>query len=401
MFEGVRIIELAQYVFVPASSAMLADHGAEVIKVEPLEGDPYRVLKVGDGRETSSANLTMEQNNRGKKSVAINLQTAEGREIFLKLIETADVFLTSLRPQAIRKLKLDVEDLRARNPKLIYVRGNGYGFKGPEAEKAGFDASAFWARGGFATALAAPGADQPARSRPALGDHSGAISVAFGIASALFKRANTGEPSVVETSLLQTAAWILSSDIVVSLAVPNFSIHTLAGNAAAFPLMRTYRTKDDRDIMLMLLSPDPHWPSFTELVGAPEWKDDPRFATSEARRVNGGELGELIAQKISAKTWAEWRPDFDAWDAPWELIRTIQELSKDPQLEANNVIFDVHVQDGTPVQVVAGPVSFNGSPSPANPTRAPLLGEHTNEVLASAGIDAAAFKALKDKAIVG
>ena len=140
-FEGVRVVELAQYVFVPASGTLLADHGAEVIKIEPPgTGDPYRTLKIGDGRETAKANLSMEQNNRGKKSVAIDLKSEEGREILLRLIETADVFLTSLRPRALKSLQLDPEDLMARNPRIIYARGNGLGFKGEEFDKAGYDA---------------------------------------------------------------------------------------------------------------------------------------------------------------------------------------------------------------------------------------------------------------------
>src|SRR5262249_9653285 len=165
-------------------------------------GDPYRTLRVGDGRETKSANLSMEQNNRGKKSVAIDLKTPAGRDVFMRLIETADVFLTSLRPKAIEKLGLGVEALRARNPKLIYARGNGVGFKGKETDKAGYDASAFWARGGFAHMLRPVGVDAPLSPRPALGDHASSVAVAYGIAGALFKRATTGEPSVVDISLL-------------------------------------------------------------------------------------------------------------------------------------------------------------------------------------------------------
>ena len=148
VFDGVRVIELAQYVYVPGAGAMMADQGAEVIKIETIEGDPYRTLNVGGGRNLGNINLAMEQNNRGKKSVALDLKSEAGREALLKLVETADVFLTSLRPKAIAALKLDVEDLRARNPKIIYARGNGVGFKGAELNRPGFDASAFWARGG-------------------------------------------------------------------------------------------------------------------------------------------------------------------------------------------------------------------------------------------------------------
>jgi len=167
VFKGVRVVELAQYVFVPGAGVMLADEGAEVIKVEiPGTGDPYRTLKVGDGREVGAVNLAMEQNNRNKKSIALDLKTEEGREALLKLIETADVFLTSLRPQAITALRLDLADLRARNPGIIYVRGNGLGFRGAEAGKPGFDASAFWARGGAAMPSRRPASSRRGRARP-------------------------------------------------------------------------------------------------------------------------------------------------------------------------------------------------------------------------------------------
>lgn len=157
MFQGVRVVELAQFVFVPAASVVLADLGAEVIKIEAITGDPYRTLRIADGRQTKSANLAMEQNNRGKKSLAVDLKTPEGRELLLKLIETADIFLTSLRPAALERLSLGVEELQRRNPRLIYARGNGFGFKGPDADRPGYDASAFWARGGFAHMLTPPG----------------------------------------------------------------------------------------------------------------------------------------------------------------------------------------------------------------------------------------------------
>ena len=180
MFDGVRVLELAQYVFVPGAGMLLADQGAEVIKIEtPGAGDPYRSLKVGDGREIASVNLAMEQNNHSKKSIALDLKSAAGREALLALVRTADVFLTSLRPKAIRGLRIDVDDLRAVNPKLIYARGNGLGFRGAEADKAGFDASAYWARSGMAFAHTRPG-HQLTAPRPALGDHSGSVAMALG-----------------------------------------------------------------------------------------------------------------------------------------------------------------------------------------------------------------------------
>ncbi len=399
-FAGVRVVELAQFVFVPAAGALLADQGAEIIHVElPGGGDPYRTLKIADGRITKSANLSMELNNRGKKSISLDLKSAEGREIFLKLIETADVFLTSLRPKAIAALKLDVEDLRARNPKLIYVRGNGTGFKGKEADKAGYDASAFWARGGFALALRPPGYDEPLRPRAALGDHASAVAVAYGMAGALFKRAQTGEPSVVDISLLASAMWILSADITQS---QTQSAAQLAATTAAarFPMTSAYRTQDGRYIQLMLLDPERYWPPLCRMLGVEHLLADPRFADVAGRTEFGGEIVIAFGAAIGARPWSHWQPIFEAWDAPWELVKTIHEVASDPQALANGQIFEVEVEDGTRVKIVSGPVGFGGQFAPLDPRRAPHLGEHTDEILEELGFEAADIARLRRGAVV-
>ncbi len=396
VFSGVRIVELAQFVFVPGASVLLADQGAEVIKIESVgSGDPYRTLKVGDGREVGATNLAMEQNNRGKKSIALDLKSEEGREALLKLIETADVFLTSLRPKALRGLRLDVADLQARNPTIVYARGNGYGFRGAEADKAGFDASAFWARGGLSHAFTLPG-NAPTPPRAAFGDHSAATSLAFAIAGGLFKRAMTGEGSVVETSLLQTAAWMLSSDLTYS-QVAGYKIHGDSTNR--FPLMSGYRTRDDRIIQLMLLDPRPHWPGLCGMLDIAELIDAPKFADNAARIANCDELAAIIGEKIGARDWAEWEPAFNAWDAPWELIRTIFDVTVDPQAHANEMIFTMEV-NGAPIRLVSGPATFDGHAKPLELKASPGMGEHTDALMTEIGYSADALADLKTRRIV-
>lgn len=394
VFAGVRVVELAQYVFVPGATVLLADQGAEVIHVETIEGDPYRTLKVGDGREIGDVNLAMEQNNRGKKSLALDLKNPEGREALLKLIGTADVFVTSLRPQAIRGLGLDVDQLRERNPKLIYARGNGLGFRGGEAHKAGFDSSAFWARGGMAHVFTRPG--QPMTSpRAAFGDHSGSMSLAFAIASALYKRAATGEPSVVETSLLQTATWMLSSDLTYS-QIPGYKVHSTGRNP--FPLMATYQTKDARIIQLMLLNPKPYWPGLCKMLALDELVDDPRFHDNAARMANADALVAILGEKIGAQDWAHWKPMFDAWDAPWELIADLDDVKNDPQVEANHMIFDMDVR-GTPIRLVAGPAQFDGAAVLPGVGCSPEMGADTENLLVEAGYSTDAIADLKSRGI--
>lgn len=401
IFEGVRVVELAQYVFVPAAGALMADHGAEVIKVEtPGLGDPYRTLKIGDGRETANANLSMEQNNRGKKSVAIDLKTEEGREILLRLVATADVFLTSLRPRALKSLRLDPEDLMAVNPKLIYARGNGLGYKGEEFDKAGYDASAFWARGGFADLLTAPDAEITTRPRPALGDHTSAMSLLAAVSSGLFRRERSGKGMVVETSLLQNAAWVLSSDLVIALSNPNYDPHAGFSSGHRAPLMRAYKTSDGRWIQLMLLAPEKPWPELCAMLDRPELENDPKFVNNEARMEHGAELCDIIANCIGSRTWAEWAPMFFAWNAPWELISTIHELGEDPQLKAAGTVFPMELKNGHSVNVVAGPIGFDEQCAPLNPVGSPELGEHSDEVLGSLGYSAAELATLRSSKVI-
>ena len=396
VFDGVRIVELAQYVFVPGASVMLADQGAEVIKIEPPGlGDPYRTLKIGDGREIDGVNLAMEQNNRNKKSLALDLKSEEGREALLRLVETADVFLTSLRPKAIRALRLDVDDLRARNPRIIYARGNGYGFKGGEADKPGFDSSAFWARGGMCYALTRPG-QQPTSPRPSLGDHTSSLSLAYGIASALFKRAATGEPSVVETSLLATAVWVLSGDVTYS-QKPGYKVHGV--QATRPPLKYAYTTRDGRIIQLMLLDPRPHWIPLCRLLGLEALAGDPRFVDNEARTQHADELIDLIQKVIGAKDWADWAPAFAAWDAPWELIRSIDDVISDPQVHANGMFIPMTV-GGQKIRVVAGPTAFDGCTALADAAPSPDLGEQTAALLAELGYSPAEIAALRARSVV-
>jgi crotonobetainyl-CoA:carnitine CoA-transferase CaiB-like acyl-CoA transferase len=222
------------------------------------------------------------------------------------------------------------------------------------------------------------------------------MGLAFGIAGALFRRAMTGEAPVVETSLLSTAAWMLSSDITYN-QVPGYTLHPEGG--WKFPLMGVYGTRDGRRIQLMLLDPRPHWGSFCKLVGLEELVDDPRFADNVARMANGKDLVELIEQKIAAKDWADWQPAFDAWDAPWELIRTIDDVCADPQVHANEMIFPMRVGETT-VNVVAGPAAFDGRARPEVPTGSPGMGEHTDELLLGAGYSAEQLAGLKSSGFI-
>ena len=273
-FDGVRVIELAQWVFVPVAGALLADWGADVIRIERLDGDPYRGLATqGIGTDSGGVNLSMALANRGKRSVALDLRKPDGLQVLHDLLATADVLLTSLRPGALERLGLGAEAVRERYPRLIYARGNGFGVNGPDADQPGYDSSAFWARGGRRPHTH-PGRsglpDQSTRrdGRPQRRDGIGVRH--FGGA---LKRTRTGEGSVVDVSLLATAMWMLSSDLLA--ALNGGEVKQVSGRTALMsPLTATYRTKDDRHVQLMFLQGDRYWPEFCRTIGRADLAED-------------------------------------------------------------------------------------------------------------------------------
>ncbi len=306
VFEGVRIVELAQWVFVPSAAALLADLGADVVKVEdPKTGDPARGLRTqGFGVNLGTVDPRVEQNNRGKRSVGIDIKQSGGLETLLRLVEGADVFVTSFRPASLARLGLSVEALRERNPRLIYARGHGLGVRGPHADLPSYDATAFWARGGIGATVAPPGLGHALTQRPAFGDHTSAMNLAFGIASALFRRATTGEPSVVDVSLLATASWVLSADIV-STGNPDYDPHA-AYRGTTNPLVGTYETSDGRFISFVMLQPDRYWEPFCRGIGRSDLLEDPRFTDAKKRKENAAALSELLRAEFAAQPYTYW-----------------------------------------------------------------------------------------------
>jgi crotonobetainyl-CoA:carnitine CoA-transferase CaiB-like acyl-CoA transferase len=397
-FDGVRVIELAQWVFVPVAGALLADWGADVIRIERLDGDPYRGLATqGIGTDSGGVNLSMALANRGKRSVALDLRKPQGIDALHDLLSTADVLLTSLRPGALERLGLGADAVRERHPELIYARGNGFGVRGPDADQPGYDSSAFWARGGVGHTLTPADRDYPISQRGAMGDRNGAMALAFGIAGALLKRTRTGEGSVVDVSLLATAMWMLSSDL---LAVLNGGeVKPVSGRTALFsPLTATYRTKDGRHVQLMFLQGDRYWPEFCRTVGRAELADDVRFADMAARRTNAEECVAVLDAIFAEHTLDEWKVLLAGLDAPWSPIQSIHEVVDDPQVRANSYVGEVQTDDGVSYRLPTVPVQFDGQPPTLR--RAPEHGEHTETVLNELGYDWDRIGELADEGVI-
>jgi crotonobetainyl-CoA:carnitine CoA-transferase CaiB-like acyl-CoA transferase len=384
-FEGVRVVELAQWVFVPVAGALLADWGADVIRIERLEGDPYRGLATqGIGTDRGGVNLSMALANRGKRSIALNLRHETGLAVLHELLSSADVFLTSLRPGALSRLGLDADTLRERYPSLIYARGHGFGVRGPDANQPGYDSSAFWARGGVGHILTPPERDYPISQRGAMGDRNGAMAMAFGIAAALLKRTKTGSGSVVDVSLLATAMWMLSSDL---LAALNGGDAAPVGGRGPLvnPLTGNYRTKDGRHIQLMFLQGDRYWPQFCRLIGRDDLIEDPRFADLAARRANGQACVAELDTVFAGRTFAEWKELLAELDAPWAPVQSVHEVIDDPQVAANGYLGEVSIDGGEGYRLPAVPVQFDEHGPQLR--RAPEHGEHTEALLLELGYD--------------
>ena len=396
-FDGVRVVELAQWVFVPVAGALLADWGADVIRVERPDGDPYRGLATqGIGTDGAGVNMSVALANRGKRSIALDLRTDDGLAILGRLLESADVFLTSLRPGALRRLGLDAGTLTGRFPRLVYACGHGYGTRGPDANLPGYDASAFWARGGMGHVLTPPDRDQPIGQRGAMGDRNGAMALAFGTSAALLRRERTGRGSVIDVSLLATAMWTLSSDLLSALGGGRPRA-TATRQAVPNPLVGTYRTKDGRHIQLVFLQPDRYWAELCQLMGRDDLAADPRFRDIRARGENRAACMEELDAEFASRTFEEWKALLSGIDAPWAPVQAVEELLDDPQVLANGYIGEVD-EDGLRYRLPTVPVQFDGEPPELR--RAPEHGEHTETILLGLGYDWGQIAAFKGAGVV-
>jgi crotonobetainyl-CoA:carnitine CoA-transferase CaiB-like acyl-CoA transferase len=376
--EGIKVVELGVWVAGPAAGGILADWGADVIKVEPPTGDPARMFGRMLGID-SGESPPFEMDNRGKRSIVLDLATEDGRATALQLLTTADVFVTNVRPGALRRFGLEFESVTAANPGLVYGLITGYGETGPDADRAAYDVAAFWARAGLAHLLSRPG-DSPPFQRGGMGDHSAGMTMAAAVCAALVARGRTGSGQLVTTSLYRQGAYTVSFDLNTFL-LTGHQIEVGQRESMGNPCMNNYVAGDGRRFWIVGLQGDRHWPALCRAVGRPGWLTDTRYATGRARAANAVDLiGELDAI-FATKPLDEWSKAFAAEpDFFWSPINAIEDVVADEQFHATGGI--VYVPDGdSSVPMVATPADFRGTPWAPRST-APLLGEHTDEILA-------------------
>ncbi len=385
VFEGVRVVELASYLFVPAAGAILSDWGADVVKIEhPERPDPQRNFVIADMSVGNAPfEPLMQQTNRGKRSIGLDVSTTSGHELLSRLIATADVFLTNLLPESRRRLRLEVDDLRAMNPNVVYVRGSGYGPAGEDRNMPGFDGTTFWARGGAADNLTPAGAAEPTPMPPALGDLPGSTTVAGAIAAGLFHRERTGEPPVVDVSLLGVAVWGNSPAIIAS-AQRGGPLHKTAREENYNPASLAYRTRDGRFIKLSLFQSDRYFGRLCELLDVPETAEDARFVDAASRAENARECIAVLDAAFAQFSLVEVTDRLANLGGPWSVVQTTYEVSQDPQVLENRYLAQVNV-DGHNITVAASPWQFGETRYRLRP--APEHGADTDAILLELGLE--------------
>jgi crotonobetainyl-CoA:carnitine CoA-transferase CaiB-like acyl-CoA transferase len=394
--QGIKVVEMGVWVAGPSCAAMLCDWGADVIKIEPPTGDPFRGLFASALGAAIPVNPPFEIDNRGKRSVCLNLENDEGRAIGQRLIDECDVFVSNMRPRVLEQFGIGYEQARQRNPRIVYCQVTGYGPDSPERDRAAYDIGAFWARAGVGASLTVEGTPIP-QQRGGMGDHMTGLSGAAAISAALFARERTGEGQRVAVSLLRTGIYMMGWDYALEMRLgvktrPYDRFH------APNPIINCFRTKDGRWIWLLLLQGDRHWPDLLRAIGREDLLNDERWNNIVKRRDNAEGIVNELDGEFEKRTLEEWAPILDRENVWWSPVNTISDALQDPAAKASGAFASVEGADG-PIPMVNTPVDFYGTPN-APRGMAPELGQHTEEVLLEMGYEWEGIIAMKERGAI-
>ncbi len=398
--KGIRVVEVAIWAAGPATGAVLGDWGADVIKLEdPKGGDPIRSLTAPTLSNPSAVvHAAHELDNRNKRSVAIDLRRPEGLEFAMRLVERCDVFLTNLKLDALERLKLDYSSLAARNPRLIYATLNGYGHRGPDRLRPGFDYAAGWARSGLMAMVAEPGKPPPGQ-RPAMIDQPTGLALAGAIAAALLAREKTGRGREVRLSLYAMGLWMNSFDLTVA-AMSGCSPQPESREARPNAMWNSYQCKDGRWIYFVMIQVERFWPVFCAALGRTEWLENPRYRDVESRASNSRELIAEVESVVASRTLAQWAPVWDEHGLIWAPVQNLSDVLEDPQAHAIGAFAPVAHPQISDCRVVKSPVEFGGFETTPY-AAAPELGQHTEEVALELGLSWEQIALLKESGALG
>ena len=395
---GLRVIDAATMVMVPSAAVVMADFGADVIKVEPLQGDLNRAGHLIPGMPTLDLDYCFFLDNRSKRSIALDLKSARGREVLHRLVRSADVFFTNTRARALERLGLDWETLRALNPRLIYAHGTGYGDRGTEANKPGFDAVCYWSRSGLEHTMF-PIEGWLGSIPYGAGDHPTGMGLLSAVLLALYRRERTGEGCRVTTSLLASGAWSNATVIQARLLGATFHAKRPRENPLNFASVY-YLSRDRRPFKFTIIDHDAGWPKLCAAAGLSELIGQQRFASKPARALVTGELVALFDRAFAEHDLDHWRRRFEEHDVPFSPLATFDDIVEDEQMIANDVFVEVEDERLGRVRTVSSPIALDGVEK-TPPSRAPRLGEHGREILAEAGFRADEIEALIAESVVG
>jgi crotonobetainyl-CoA:carnitine CoA-transferase CaiB-like acyl-CoA transferase len=390
LLNGLKVLEHATYIAAPGAGGIMADWGADVIKIEPPGGDPIRQFFESIGAD-SGINPVFDLDNRGKRSIILDASKPAGRDAILALVKDMDVFITNVRPGGLKRAGLDYDTLAAINPQLVYASVTGFGLDGPDADKPGFDIAAFWARSGMA-AMTAPRDAEPFPIRTAMGDHVTSMATVGGIMAALYEREKTGKGRLVEASLLRAATYSVGSDMAIQHAFGKLASNRARADAIN-PIANFFKTQDGQWVCIVPRQGSGDWKPLCAAAGAAHLADDPRFASSKARRDNGPDLVSALDAAFAALPYQTVAEALNAADIVWSPVATAAQAVNDPQVLAAGAIVQTPLPGGGSMKAPGGPLRFPGlDDGPKGP--APGPGAHTRTVLADAGFSAEAIAAL-------